>query len=360
MNPDDTITLYLDDCRTRHLAAATVSGREVLLKRFTFWCGCVHMKDLRDAVSETLTDYRRWLGTRKRQDGKPITVQYANSQARTVRLLFKLLYKRGLIMSDITATLEPLRDPLRLPRGIMNKDQVMQMLQQPYMTTPLGFRDRAILEVLYSTAVRGGELCRITLYDLDLPGRTVRVLGKGSKERVVPIGKVAAGYLGEYIKSVRPILQGERNTSVVFLSATGLPLRTHDLGRIVRTHRDKAGLPDNITVHSLRHTCATEMLKGGASIRHVQELLGHASIQTTQIYTHVVQTDLQKAHARTAPSERRKAVDVPEFNADHPGWNDRRNISYWPGVRGNAARHKANEEQPKTKQKKARKKRKKQ
>ncbi len=372
MTPSEAIAIYLDDGRTRHLADATVRGRDIHLKRFTFWCGCVHMKDLRDAVAETLTDYRRWLGTRKRygtsrrssaEAEQPISIQYANSQARTVRLLFKLLYKRGLIMSDITAILEPLRDPLRLPRGIMNKDQVMQMLQQPYMTTPLGFRDRTILEVLYSTALRGGELCRITLYDLDLPGRTLRVLGKGSKERVVPIGKVAVGYLGEYIKSVRGILQGKRNSSIIFLSATGLPLRTADLGRIVRTHRDKARLPDNITVHSLRHTCATEMLKGGASIRHVQELLGHASIQTTQIYTHVVQTDLQKAHARTAPSERRKSVDVPEFNTDHPGWNDRRNIPYWPGVRGNAARQsqirrggKAEQDKSRKKQSKARKK----
>ncbi len=289
-----------------------------------------------------------------------------------MRLLFKQLYKRGLIMSDITSTLEPLRDPLRLPRGIMNKDQVMQMLQQPYMTTPLGFRDRAILEVLYSTALRGGELCRLTLYDVEMPARMMRVLGKGSKERVVPFGKVAAGYLGEYIKNVRDIFtrrSPERSrrceggqskpTSVVFLSTTGLPLRTSDLGRIVKTHRDKAGLPDNITVHSLRHTCATEMLKGGASIRHVQELLGHASIQTTQIYTHVVQTDLQKAHARTAPSERRKAVDIPEFDTDHPGWNDRRNIPYWAGVRGPAAKRKAQQEKPRKKRKKARKKRRK-
>ena len=180
MSPDDAIALYLDDCRTRHLAEASVRGREVLLKRFTFWCGCVHMKDLRNAVSETLTDYRRWLGTRKRPDGKPITVQYANSQARTVRLLFKLLCKRGLIMSDITATLEPLRDPQRLPRGIMTPDEVMRMLRQPHMTTPLGFRDRAILETLYSTGLRGGELCRLSLYDIEMPARTLRVLGKGS------------------------------------------------------------------------------------------------------------------------------------------------------------------------------------
>ena len=359
MTPDQAATIYLDDCRARHLAAETIRGRQLELDRFAFWCGCVHLDDLRDAVTETLTDYRRWLGTRKRPDGKPLTVQYANSQARTVRSMFRLLHKRGLIMSDIVAPLEPLRDPLRLPRGIMTPDEVMRMLRQPHMTTPLGFRDRAILETLYSTGLRGGELCRLSLYDIDMPARTLRVLGKGSKERVVPIGKVAAGYLGEYVKSVRPILMGERTTSTVFLSATGLPLRTHDLGRIVKTHRDKAGLPDNITVHSLRHTCATELLKGGASIRHVQELLGHADISTTQIYTHVVQTDLQKAHARTAPSERRQAPEEVVFKPTRQRcWNDNRNAEYWSQVSGPATKRKAEQEKSRKKGKTRKKRRK--
>lgn len=222
------------------------------------------------------------------------------------------------------------------------------------------FRDRTMLEVLYSTALRGGELCRLTLYDLDLQARMIRVLkGKGRKDRVVPIGKVATGYLSEYIKSVRPILVGKKTNALVFLSATGGHLRTHDLGRIVKMYRDKAHLPDNITTHSLRHTCATEMLKGGASIRHVQELLGHADILTTQIYTHVVQTDLKKAHARTAPSERRKNVDVPSFDHDVPRWNDNRNAPYWLRVSGPANRKKAEKEDVRRKRKKARKKRKK-
>jgi len=131
-------------------------------------------------------------------------------------------------------------------------------LRQPLMTTPLGFRDRTMLEVLYSTGLRGGELCRLSLYDVDLPARTLRVLqGKGRKDRVVPIGKVAAGYLGEYIKTVRPILLGETASPVpvcarlhadrrgaqpgsplVFLSARGLKLWTADLGRIVKLYRD--------------------------------------------------------------------------------------------------------------------------
>jgi len=108
-------------------------------------------------------------------------------------------------------------------------------------------------------------------------------------------------------------------------------------------HRDRAGLPDTIGVHSLRHTCATELLKGGASIRHAQELLGHASNQTTQVYTHVVQSDLKAAHARTAPSERRRSVEVPTFDMENPSWNDNRNVKHWPSVRGPAAVKRAKE-----------------
>ena len=243
MTPDQAATIYLDDCRARHLAAETIRGREAELKRFEFWCGCVHLQDLRDAVPATLTDYRRWLGTRKRPDKKPISIQYANSQARTVHAMFRLLAARNQVMTDITVGLPPLRDPRRLPKGIMTPDEVMRLLRQPLMTTPLGFRDRAILELLYSTGLRAGECCRVTLYDLDLPGRTMRVIGKGNKERVAPLGKVAAGYVGEYIKHVRPILacpeqsrraNPDRPNSILYLTATGRGMLPADLGRLLR------------------------------------------------------------------------------------------------------------------------------
>ena len=290
----------------------------------------------------------RWLKARKRPDGQPSTVRYQNRHIRLVKQLFKLLAARTLIMADVGREFPPLHDPRTLPRGILTKEQVMTLLRQPHITTPLGFRDRTMLEVLYSTALRGGELCRLSLYDVDLPARMLRVLGKGNKERIVPVGKVAAGYLAEYVKNVRPVLAGEVGGSAVFLSATGRALYTNDLHRLIKFYREKAHLPDNITTHSLRHTCATEMLKGGASIRHVQELLGHADIQTTQIYTHVVPTDLQKAHARTAPSERRRNVEVPCFppkadpplagtGGDHPHWNDRRNAPLWRALQGRTA-----------------------
>jgi integrase/recombinase XerD len=345
MTPEAAIEIFCDECKHRHLSERTVEAARGYLDRFAHWCGVNHVGDLREATLETLLAFHRSMKQHKRPDGQLCSIKYQNRHIRLVKQLFKLLAARTLIMADVGRDFPPLTDPRTLPRGIMNKDQVMTLLRQPLMTTPLGFRDRTMLEVLYSTGLRGGELCRLTLYDVDLPARTLRVLqGKGRKDRVVPIGKVAAGYLGEYIKSVRPILLAPSQaatdkrtpaTPLVFVSARGLKLWTADLGRIVKLYRDQAHLPDNITTHSLRHTCATEMLKGGASIRHVQELLGHADIATTQIYTHVVQSDLKKAHARTAPSERRRTAEPVAFVAGtgKPRWNDNRNAPYWKAVK---------------------------
>jgi len=313
------------------MSEKTVESGRFYLDRFADWCATHGVADLREANLETLFDFHRWMKQHKRPDGQVCSIKYQNRYVRLVKQLFKLLADRNHVMADIGRDFPPLHDPHSLPRGIMNKDQIMSMLQQPYLTTPLGFRDRTILEVLYSTGLRSGELCRLTLYDLNLSERTLRVLqGKGKKDRVVPIGKVAAGYLTEYIKNVRPVILDKNVSPLVFVSSTGRNLRTADLGRIVKMYRDKAHLSDSITTHSLRHTCATEMLKGGASIRHVQELLGHADIKTTQIYTHVVPTDLKKAHTRTAPSERRRMVEDVRFpSGDKPKWNDKRNTVEW-------------------------------
>ena len=345
MTPEQAIEIFCVERKHRHMLEKTIAVDRLHLGRFADWFKRNHAcaanacqagsiggsADLREATLETLLGFHRWIKRHKRPDGQICSIKYQNRHVRVVKQLFKLLADRNHIMTDIGKHFPPLHDPEDLPRGVMNKDQIMSMLQQPYLTTPLGFRDRSILEVLYSTGLRSGELCRLTLYDLDLPGRTLRVLqGKGKKDRVVPIGKVAAGYLAEYIKNVRPVLLGKNALPLVFLSSTGKNLRTGDLGRVVKMYRDKAHLPDSITTHSLRHTCATEMLKGGASIRHVQELLGHADIKTTQIYTHVVPTDLKKAHARTAPSERRRTVgDVSFSPGPKPTWNDKRNKAEW-------------------------------
>jgi len=333
MTPSEATATALEAARARHLTASSINHLHYILKTFSAWCHAHDLHDLRDATPSTLTDFHTSMKRRKRSDGQPLSTKYINRHVRTIKGLFKLLADHNHILTDIGRNFPPLTNPQTLPRGIMNKEQIMKLLAQPPVTTPLGFRDRTMLELLYSTGIRARELCRLTLYDINHTDRTLRILhGKGNKDRIVPFGKIALSFLTEYIKRIRPLLLAESASALVFITATGYHLRTHDLGRIVKKYRDRAGLPDDITTHSIRHTCATEMLKGGASIRHVQELLGHADIATTQIYTHVVQSDLKKAHARTAPSERRKTIDVPTFDTQTPSWNDNRNAEYWPLV----------------------------
>lgn len=330
MTVEEATELYVEACRLRGLSPRTILYARLILKHFADYCAG-RLDDLREATLETLMDFYRWIGKRKKPNGEPTTVRNQNRHIRVLRQVFKLLAQRNLILSDIGAELPLFHDPKSLPRGVMTKEQVLQLLRQPTLTTPNGFRDRTILEVLFSTGLRGGELCRLTLYDVDLPARLIHVIqAKGKKDRVVPVGKVAAGYLAEYLKNVRPLLMNGQAHAFVFPANNGTPFDTARLFYLVKTYRTQAHLPDNITTHSLRHTCATEMLKGGANIRHVQELLGHSSIKTTQVYTRVVITDLKKAHRRTAPSERRRVLDEVHFDSgEKPRWTDRRNSAAW-------------------------------
>jgi len=317
MKPEEAVSLYLQSERERGLAEKTIYGNRHKMKTFPQFCRAHHIEDVRNVDMQKLLDYENFIRTQKKLNGEPWDTVYQNHHIGLVRRMFRMLAERDLILADITLNLPGLHDPRqKLPRGILTKDQVMDFLRQPALTTPIGFRDRVMLEVLYSTALRGFELCKLEVYDLDMPARTLRVLGKGSKERVVPIGKVACGYLSEYIENVRPLFQMERKLPNVFLSVTGRPVRTNDLRKIIKIYCRQAKLPDSITTHSLRHTCATEMLRGGADIRYVQELLGHADIGTTQIYTRVLPDDLKNVHARTAPSERRKAGNQIVFEPE--------------------------------------------
>jgi len=234
----------------------------------------------------------------------------------TVRDLFRYLHETERVLTDITLDLPPLHKAKALPKNLMNREQIARLLHQPNLSTAEGFRDRCIFELLYSSGLRGAELCALTPYDLDLQSRVVRIVqGKGRKDRQVPVGKVAAQFLAEYLRQVRPVLLKKKKAdSRLFLMGTNV------LRQRFRKHREAAHLGDIYTVHSLRHSCATEMLRGGASVRHVQELLGHSSIDTTQDYTRVVIDDLQKTHGRTAPGNRRQESAFIPFNRTTAAW----------------------------------------
>lgn len=192
----------------------------------------------------------------------------------------------------------------RLPKAL-RAQQVRALLLAPEGDSALAIRDRAILEVLYSCGLRASELTGLRLDELDLAERLVRPFGKGSKQRLVPFGKVAVARLQEYLSSARPALVGEgRGSDRVFVSRRGRPFSRVALWKLVKRYSRVAGLPGEVSPHTLRHSFATHLVEGGADIRFVQELLGHASPATTQIYTHLSRRHLLDVFARCHPAAR--------------------------------------------------------
>ncbi|AEH45889.1 tyrosine recombinase XerD [Thermodesulfatator indicus DSM 15286] len=186
---------------------------------------------------------------------------------------------------------------------VLSAREVEKLLEAPDISTPLGLRDRAMLEILYASGLRVSEMVTLKLFDLNLEIGFVRVMGKGNKERLVPIGEVAKEFVSKYLKEARPKLLGKRfDEAHVFLNKRGRPLTRQRFWQIIKTYALKAGLnPKDITPHSLRHSFATHLLERGADLRTVQMLLGHASLATTQIYTHVQAETLRKVHEKYHP-----------------------------------------------------------
>lgn len=324
------VELHRESLFAQHLTPLTVKHRIHHVETFLAWLPSNpdgSRPDLRDVQLQHLLDYYEYLCRRPKKNGEMASDGYRHTQIQGVKGFYSFLKKRRKILVDPFIDFPVLRKPHRLPRGVITNEQVLRWMAQPNLSTPIGFRDRTIMEVFYSTGLRGMELCKLTAYDVNIKDRTVRVImGKGRRDRIVPIGKMALGFVAEYLDSVRPLLLAKnRGQSVerLFLTNRGAAMPTDILRKILMQYRDAARLPRSVTVHSLRHACATEMLKGGANVRHVQEMLGHTTLITTQVYTRVVPSDLKRIHKITAPSERRRIIDVPTFELR--GWQDRKN-----------------------------------
>ncbi len=221
-----------------------------------------------------------------------------------MRVWFALLAERGRVGTDPASLLASPKVPRGLPR-VLRPDQVVALLEAPPDDEPVGLRDRALLELLYSSGARVQELCDLDLPSLDLRGGSVRLLGKGRKERLVPLGEHAVVRVRTWLDLGRPELVAAGTatagaTDAVFLGARGGRLGTRAARSAVDRHGRAAGV-GHVTPHTLRHSYATHLLEGGADLRAVQELLGHAALATTQRYTHVSRTRLREVHARSHP-----------------------------------------------------------
>jgi tyrosine recombinase xerD len=218
-----------------------------------------------------------------------------------IKAFYRFMTAEGYMDSNPAEVVEAGTKGIKLPR-VLSEDEVVRLLNQPDITTAEGFRDRTMLEVLYATGMRVSELINLTLERVDLNMKYIIAFGKGSKERIVPLGSVAAEFLQHYLEKVRPKLtHAGRNTNIVFLAFGGHELTRQRFWQIIRGYGRKANINKALTPHILRHSFATHLLDNGADLRSVQELLGHSDISTTQIYTHLTNKRLRDIYAKAHP-----------------------------------------------------------
>jgi integrase/recombinase XerD len=310
---------YLKARRSEGTAPGTLVYRRIYLAHFLSWLKDRATTDLRTVTPEAARDYAVALSRHRYKLGKAEEAELCalKPRTRTTRLLvvrdfFRWLVRTRLLLFDPTAALPLASRKRQLPRHVLSEKDVEKLLLAPDPVTPIGLRDRAILALLYSTGLRRSELSALDLTDVDLTDGSVFVRrGKGGKSRLVPLGESAAAEVALYLQKGRAELaEGHRmpRTPALFVGVGG-PGRKNQGGRLqpdgvsllVRRTSQKAKLEKPVMAHALRHALATHLLRAGADIRHVQRILGHSAVSTTEIYTHVAVRDLAEVHARSHP-----------------------------------------------------------
>lgn len=227
-------------------------------------------------------------------------ISSANRRLTVFKRFFRWALRESLMQADPTLKLDSARTPDRLPHTL-TEPQVEALLSAPDLSTPLGLRDRAMLELLYAAGLRVSELVGLRTLQLNLPDMALLVRGKGSQERLLPFGAIAHDWLSRYLTEARPVLLGPRQSDDLFITARGAAMTRQMFWNLVKKHALRAGINAPLSPHTLRHAFATHLLNHGADLRAVQMLLGHADISTTQIYTHVARQRLKTLHAEHHP-----------------------------------------------------------
>jgi integrase/recombinase XerD len=296
--PADVVEAFLNHLAVeRGSAANTLRAYRTDLARYLSHLGARRIDDL-DAVREA--DVAAFVSA-LRSGPAPLAASSAARALAAVRGLHRFALRDGLVSADVARDVAPPALPARLPRAL-SVDQVEQLLAGCIGDGPGALRDRALLELLYSTGARISEAVGVDLDDLDTDQRTVLLRGKGGKQRVVPVGRPALAAVDAYLVRARPALAARgRGSPALLLNARGARLSRQSAWHVLRAAADAAGLTTEVSPHTLRHCFATHLLAGGADVRVVQELLGHASVSTTQVYTHVTVDTLREVYATSHP-----------------------------------------------------------
>ncbi len=325
----EMVEAFLTDSLAQGLARGTVAYRRVYLGQLLAWLEERGISGTEGVTPGVLEDYLVHVRTRqtayRRTIPGPLSRKTVEAEASVLRSFGVWLRARGWLPFNPAEDLRLQKGQGALSKTVLTVGEVQRLLAAPGPGA-LGLRDRAILETLYSTGLRRAELCGLDLYDVDQESGVVWVRnGKGGRDRVVPIGRWAIGAIRSYVQRARPQFRSGPKETALFLSAiTRSRLGVKNLNRIVRHHGEAAGIRQRVTPHLLRHTCATHLLQGGADIRDIQAILGHASVATTQIYTRVGEEDLLAVHQRHHPRAelerlvRRRPGGVSSFSTKGP------------------------------------------
>jgi integrase/recombinase XerD len=292
----------------RHYTAASVQGRADALSLFATWCEERGLSSPEEVDRPVVERYQRHLFHYRKASGRPLSAGTQYGRLAGVRGYFRWATRQGLVAANPAADVDMPRKGRALPPWVPTAEEVERVLAQPDTRTPSGVRDRAMLETLYSTGMRRFELCSLSMHGVR-PEAGVCLIrqGKGRKDRVVPIGQRALAWVERYLSEVRPQLVVPPDEGHLFLTEAGEAFHPNRLTHVVRGYVRAAGVAARGACHLFRHAMATLMLEGGADVRFVQEMLGHASLEATQVYTHVSVRKLKEIHAATHPAARLEA-----------------------------------------------------
>lgn len=303
---DLALARFVDFTRAWNWSERTIESYAHNIRYFLDW---LHQETdvttLAEVSSETVASWQIALVTTTKKNGEPLAVATQHQRLTSLKSFFRFLTREGKLLTNPAASIQLPKKSRPLPQALVTAKETIRIIECIDTSQPLGLRNRAIIEALYSTGIRNAELRALTIADFDAAGGTLMVrCGKGKKDRVVPLGPVATEIVSDYLAQARPKLACRSGVHSLFLTKNGRSLGVHAVDYIVKKATEAAGITKPVRPHRLRHACATHMLQRGADIRHIQKLLGHASLGTTQIYTRVEIADLKAVHRKFHPRER--------------------------------------------------------
>ncbi|WP_221935036.1 site-specific tyrosine recombinase XerC [Catenovulum sediminis] len=302
---------YLDALRIKHYTEQTLWNNERYIRDFIEWCDGRALRQPPEITKPILERYQRHLYLYRKADGKPLSIYSQRAKLSPLKSWFKWLTKSNYLLYNPASELEPPKIRQRLPKAILSEKEVEKVMRQANSAEPLGIRDRAVMEVLYSTGIRRMEVVNLSVFDIDLERLTILVRqGKGKKDRMLPLGERAAHWISCYLNEVRPELALASDDGTLFLTRLGEKFNENWLSRTIAQYVEKSGIPKQGSCHLFRHTMATLMLENGADIRFIQAMLGHAELSTTEIYTQVSIKALKDVHTRCHPAKLKKASEA--------------------------------------------------